>query len=375
MCRWRVSCDSAGSCLGFTAVLHGSVADFQKLSMLARLMQNVRRRGQFDTTVIENVSLCREHFRLTLLADRSFPATEPGQFVQLACVDDDALAREGRELDWPPTRAGLLEDVELQSGTAVLRRPFSLAGRRDTERGVELDFIVRDVGSGTHWLSGAKAGDRISVIGPLGNAFQLPPPGGVALMVGGGVGIPPMIYLAEKLARELNDPAVTKHRKGIAFCGAMTRDLLALTITNDAPTPTVTGIDPLYNIAEFARSNVPAIITTDDGSYGFKGFVTDALQQYLDTWITDNADRARTVIYTCGPEGMMKRVAEIARRRNIACQVCVERAMACGMGTCQSCCIKVKKPDSAQPPLAGREWCYRLACTDGPVFEAESLLW
>lgn len=338
-------------------------------------MQDAPRRGQFDTTVIENATLCREHFRLTLLADRSFPATEPGQFVQLACIDDDDLAREGRELTWPPTAAGVLDDVELLSRTAVLRRPFSLAGRRDADRGVELDVIVRDVGSGTNWLSKVSVGDRVSVIGPLGNAFLLPPPGGVALMVGGGVGIPPMIYLAEKLARELGDSSIEKHRKGIAFCGAMTRDLLALTVTQDAPVPSRTAIDPLYNIAEFARSNVPAVITTDDGSYGFKGFVTDALQQYIDTWITDNADRARTVIYTCGPEGMMKRVADIARRRNIACQICVERAMACGMGTCQSCCIKVKKADPAKPPLAGKDWCYRLACTDGPVFEAEKLLW
>ncbi len=338
-------------------------------------MDDSPRRGQFDTTVIETAAICREHFRITLLADPTFPKTEPGQFVQLACMDADALLHEPRELAWPPTGAGLLEDVELQSRAAVLRRPFSLAGRRDTERGVELDVIVRIVGSGTDWLSRLKTGDRVSVIGPLGNAFLLPPPGGVALMVGGGVGIPPMIYLAEKLARELADPSIEKHRKGIAFCGAMTRDLLALTVTHDAPAPTPTAFDPLYNIAEFARSNVPAVITTDDGSYGFKGFVTDALVQYLDAWITDNADRARTVIYTCGPEGMMKRVAEIARRRSIACQICVERAMACGMGTCQSCCIKVKKPDPAKPPLAGQDWCYRLACTDGPVFEAQDLLW
>jgi dihydroorotate dehydrogenase electron transfer subunit len=72
---------------------------------------------------------------------------------------------------------------------------------------------------------------------------------------------------------------------------------------------------------------------------------------------------------------MMKRVADIALRRGIACQIAVERAMACGMGTCQSCCIKVRKPDPARPPLPGKDWCYRLACTDGPVFAAADLLW
>jgi dihydroorotate dehydrogenase electron transfer subunit len=81
------------------------------------------------------------------------------------------------------------------------------------------------------------------------------------------------------------------------------------------------------------------------------------------------------VIYTCGPEPMMKRIADIAAARNIECQIAVERAMACGMGTCQSCCIRMKKPDASQPPLPGRDWCYRLACTDGPVFRGSQLLW
>jgi dihydroorotate dehydrogenase electron transfer subunit len=72
---------------------------------------------------------------------------------------------------------------------------------------------------------------------------------------------------------------------------------------------------------------------------------------------------------------MMKRVAEIAAMRGLECQVAVERAMACGMGTCQSCCIRVRKPDPSKPPLVGRDWCYRLACTDGPVFRGVDLLW
>ena len=72
---------------------------------------------------------------------------------------------------------------------------------------------------------------------------------------------------------------------------------------------------------------------------------------------------------------MMKRVAEIARARGLECQVAVERAMACGMGTCQSCCIRVRKPDPSKPPLAGQNWCWRLACTDGPIFRAADLLW
>ena len=298
-------------------------------------------RGTFDSVVLSNTTLCREHYRLTL-AVPGFPATRPGQFVQVLCADDDSTA-------------------------FMLRRPFSLAGRRDAGDGVEIDLIARAVGVGTRYLQSLRAGDSVNVLGPLGNAFTPPPAGGIALLVGGGVGIPPMLYWADALAKA--------QAKAVAFCGAMTRDLLPLTVTNDAPTPTQDSFAPLYNIAEFARHGVPAVISTDDGSYGYKGFVTDTLRQYLDAWITDNADRDRAVIYACGPEGMLKAVADVARRRGIACQVCVERAMACGLGTCQSCVIKRKKPDPAVPPLAGQDWCYRLACTDGPVFEAETLLW
>ena len=81
------------------------------------------------------------------------------------------------------------------------------------------------------------------------------------------------------------------------------------------------------------------------------------------------------IIYTCGPEPMMKRIAAIAAERRLECQIAVERAMACGMGTCQSCCIRVRKPDPSRPPLAGSDWCYRLACTDGPIFKGADLLW
>jgi dihydroorotate dehydrogenase electron transfer subunit len=161
-----------------------------------------------------------------------------------------------------------------------------------------------------------------------------------------------MLYLAQALA---GCPAV-------AFCGATTGDLLPLKVTAAAGA----GVTPRMNIAEFAAHGIPAVISTDDGSLGFRGYVTQALETYLDA-----APPHRPVIYTCGPELMMKRVAEIAIARGLECQVAVERAMACGMGTCQSCCIKVRESGRAD----GREWVYRLACTDGPIFRAADLLW
>jgi dihydroorotate dehydrogenase electron transfer subunit len=131
------------------------------------------------------------------------------------------------------------------------------------------------------------------------------------------------------------------------------------------------------NVEEFAGHGVGAVITTDDGSYGFRGFVTQALERYLDRHFSNGAAGGRRpVIYTCGPEPMMKRVADIANTRGIECQVAVERAMACGMGTCQSCCIRLRRdPARDGNAFAGRDWIYKLACTDGPVFLAKDLLW
>jgi dihydroorotate dehydrogenase electron transfer subunit len=298
--------------------------------------QRTPSRQQFIANVVENVPLCREHFRLVLSLP-SFPPTEPGQFVQLLCrepgdidgVEDEAMWEEGQRFN--------VHGEELHGPVAMLRRPFSLAGRRNTSDGVELDIIHRVVGVGTQWLSKLRAGDEVSVLGPLGNHFELPRAGAMGILVGGGVGIPPMLYLGEKVAG-----------RAIAFCGATSFDLLPLTVVGE-------------RVEEFARHGIPAVVTTDDGSYGVRGFVTQALERYLD----ENAVRD-VVIYTCGPEAMMKRVAAIALSRGLACQVAAERAMACGMGTCQSCCIKVRDDGG---------WRYKLTCTDGPVFAAADLLW
>jgi dihydroorotate dehydrogenase electron transfer subunit len=317
-------------------------------------------RGQFVCSVAANVELCREHFRLVLKLPQ-FPTSRPGQFIQISCRnlhEDFAQEREWALDEW---RHAPEHGSELSGPLALLRRPFSLAGRRERkDRGgeVELDIIHRVVGVGTDWMARLKAGDEVFILGPLGNQFEMPAAGGQAILVGGGVGIPPMIYLAEALAG----------KKAVAFCGALSRDLLPLTIRGEAASGEVVEAMPV--IDEFARHGIGSVITTDDGSFGYRGFVTQALEKYLDLKAGVGA-----TIYTCGPEPMMKRVGEIAAARGIDCQIAVERAMACGMGTCQSCCIRVRKPDASKPPLVGRDWCYRLACTDGPVFRGADLLW
>jgi dihydroorotate dehydrogenase electron transfer subunit len=301
------------------------------------------RRGIFNAPVVEHRKLCREHYLLRVRAT-AFPATLPGQFVQIG------LSSAGR----------------LDLAGPTLRRPFSIAGRQDTPDGTILDFIYRVVGQLTGALEKLSPGDSVNLLGPLGQPFPVPQPNQTALLIGGGVGIPPMIYLASHLCAHRGSGTGL-----IAFAGATTRDLLSLTVTNDAPTPTATSVGPLYNIAEFSAHGVPAVISTDDGSYGFRGYITDALEAYLSRYFSDSWEvgSVRPVVYTCGPEIMMKKIADIAARRGLTCYAAVERAMACGLGTCQSCVIRVKAPNSPDG------WRYALSCTEGPVFDTRELLW
>jgi dihydroorotate dehydrogenase electron transfer subunit len=344
-------------------------------------------RDQFTAIVSANIPLCRDHYRLVLRLD-AFPATEPGQFVQLACCNVEAEYGPEAELEWEPGELLPVAGRELMSPLAFLRRPFSLAGRRDARAGVELDVIHRVVGIGTGWLAGLKVGDAVSVLGPLGNRFTLPRPEQLAILVGGGVGIPPMLYLAEKLAGQ----------RAVAFCGALSRDLLPLGVVAGAENPGEESFRPTPAVVDFAQYGIPSVISTDDGSWGFRGFVTQALEKYLNgddgtQRQTDDAKKTTDasapwlrgsvapslippIIYTCGPESMMKRVAEIAAARGLECQVAVERAMACGMGTCQSCCIRLMRdPARDGRAFAGKDWIYKLACTDGPIFKGADLLW
>lgn len=307
--------------------------------------------------MVENAPLCREHYRL-VIALSGLPPTAPGQFVQMGCGNIDTDAPAERELDWDEGRSfPSLCGPELAAPRALLRRPFSLAGRRDTADGTEIDIIYRVMGAGTAWLARLRRGAPVSLIGPLGNSFTLPPDGATAILAGGGAGLPPMMYLAERLAG-----------RAVAFCGATARQLLPLTLRPDAEPP-ADPTRPALSVEEFARHGIPAVVSTDDGSAGFHGLLTEALERYLSTGAETG------IVYACGPEAMLRRVAGIAAARGIECQVSVERAMACGMGTCQSCCIRVRKDDPSRPPLAGLPWSWKLACTDGPVFRAADLLW
>ncbi|MFW6154809.1 MAG: dihydroorotate dehydrogenase electron transfer subunit [Planctomycetota bacterium] len=313
-----------------------------------------RRRTVVRGTVATNVRLCDEHFLLRLDVGADYPPTRPGQFVQLQCNTPDPEAAPVVH-DWSADRPPRFVRPDVVADEALLRRPFSLAGREAEGGRTILSILYRVLGRGSTWLSGLGAGDAVSVLGPLGNAFTWTDEMTTGLLVGGGVGLPPMFYLADALHR------AGKHAQ--AFVGATTQRLLPLNI-DPTVTPSKAGW-PTPCAAEFARYGVETAVTTDDGSLGMEGLVTEALFTWIDQ---GRVDPAATLVYTCGPEPMMKAVAEGCFARDIACQVAMERKMACGMGTCQSCVCKTRAPTAPG-------WQYKLVCTDGTIFDARELVW
>ncbi|MHB1769225.1 MAG: iron-sulfur cluster-binding protein, partial [Phycisphaerae bacterium] len=167
--------------------------------------------------------------------------------------------------------------------------------------------------------------------------------------VGGGVGIPPMIYLAEKFQRA--------GIRAIAFIGAQKADLIPLHITG------AVGTQPTSNVREFAAFNTQTVVATDDGSLGNKGFVTQSLERFCET-----SPDVGAVVFCCGPTPMMRATALVAAKLKLPCYASLEQPMACGMGTCQSCVIKYR-PDGVE------DWVYKLTCKDGPVFNTTDIMW
>lgn len=239
----------------------------------------------------------------------------------------------------------------------MLRRAFSIARFRHDDSKVHIDVIYRVVGTATRWMASLGDGDEVSVLGPLGNQFPIDPRKSQAWLVAGGVGLPPMLWLAEALhgARKAT----------IAFCGAQRHDLLALTMDQQC-LPDPRAESARASALEFKERGAQVIVSTDDGSLGYKGHIGQALEAFSKACPPVASD---LVVYTCGPERMMHFVAEFCKLRGITCYACLERNMACGLGTCQSCAVPA--PDEK----AADGWAYRLCCTDGPVFDAGAVIW
>jgi len=301
--------------------------------MTAQSSNTVQSKGVFTTTVLANESVCAAHDRV-VLAVEDFPDASPGQFVQIQCAD---VGEQG----W--------------GGAVFIRRPFSIARLLRQGHQSELDIIYRIIGPGTQWLARRKPGDSVSILGPLGKPFEVRVDTPVAYLVGGGCGLPPLIWLAQTLYKS--------GKKVVAFCGARSADLLPLKVK---PGFKLDANEPTQAIEEFARWHISALISTDDGSMGLTGQIPEIFDSYLKR----NADEANGAgVYTCGPDAMMQAVTQICRQQGLSCQVSLERMMACGMGVCQSCVVRIRDLDDPQG------WRYQLCCKDGPVFESQDVLW
>ena len=226
-------------------------------------------------------------------------------------------------------RPGQFVMIKVRPGNdPLLRRPFSISATR----GDDLFLILYQVvGQGTRMMSMTGKGERLSVLGPLGKGFDLPETGQEPVLVAGGIGIAPLIFLARTI-----EP----------------RDLMFVAGYG--------SVDQMLDTEEMGISGNKITIATDDGSRGHKGPVTDLLETHLDE------ARHDSVIYACGPLAMLKRVAELTVDRGIPCQVSLETHMACGLGACQGCAVKAA-------PEQNRV--YYQVCQDGPVFPVHSLDW
>jgi dihydroorotate dehydrogenase electron transfer subunit len=249
-----------------------------------------------DFQIIDNKQLNKDFFILELSSVSILPEIFPGQFVQ----------------------------VRIEGSTETfLRRPFSV---HDVNYGTNtLKLLIQIAGAGTKALSLLRKGDILNMVFPLGNSFSLPPNNERTLLVGGGCGVAPLLYLAKYLKSNSCEFEI--------LMGFRNRDRM-------------------IEYEEYKKLG-KVFLTTEDGSEGEKGFVTHH------TVLKENKyDR----IYCCGPDSMMKAIADYSKSNNIHCEVSLENLMACGIGVCLCCVV-----DTINGNVC--------SCTEGPVFNIKSLKW
>jgi dihydroorotate dehydrogenase electron transfer subunit len=255
--------------------------------------------------------LTEPYHSLTIVSPEVCKRAAPGQFIAIRAPSDRSL---------------------------LLRRPFSIhrVDRRPGWAGtVEIVFDVR--GRGTDLLAKARQHATLDVLGPLGRPFRLPREPTNCLLIGGGVGAAPLMFLAEELRGH-------GHRVDFIL-GARTQE-------------------HLLRLIDAKRVALTVTVTTDDGSSGVRGVVTDVMGD------TVRGTSAR-VVYACGPVPMLRAVADVSAQLRLPCQVAWEEVMACGFGACLVCAVPVRVGDSGSDD----DWVWARCCTEGPVFSASRVHW
>lgn len=263
-------------------------------------------------TIIYNKSVTLDALRMGIAVDDSFHA-KPGQFIMIRCSS---------------------------SMEPLLRRPFSILSVREFDSVRVFEILYKIVGTGTQRLAERKEGEIADYLGPLGQGFLIIPDKELWL-VGGGIGIPPLYFLAEELKKmDTTIPEVQ------IFFGSRT-------------------FEELYCLKGLEKLGYPLHITTDDSSYGEPGFVSNPLVRMIEEYGSNN--RPLPVIYACGPEGLLRVLSRMAELYDIEIQMSMEMRMGCGVGICQGCAVKIKEENSG--------FDYKSACIEGPVFDAKKIIW
>jgi dihydroorotate dehydrogenase electron transfer subunit len=299
----------------------------------------------FEAIVSSNRQIGQRFYRLRLEFSgdgaSAFVNFKPGQFAELD-LSGTAL----------PSVKTIPEDLLDTAGRKILlRRPFSFTDVTTNRDKTFAELLYCVLGPATLRMTTLSPGDSVSVIGPLGNGFSVPDDKKTALLVAGGMGVPPLLHLAKVLMADSHATMI----EVIALAGAKTATELPFEGRLDEISQQLG-----FSIPEFARYGIESLLATDDGSAGYHGFVTDCLVERL-----GQPDLAAKdiVIYSCGPEAMLAKVAEIAKDKNIDCQL----SMACGIGLCQSCAVQCRLNGS-------NETVYKMCCKDGPVFDSREVV-
>lgn len=261
-----------------------------------------------EAPVVEKLAFPGRHYLLAIEVPEIAEKILPGQFVMAGEATTDTIP------------------------SPLLKRALAVYSLRELGgRKSIITLLLKIVGGGTRQLASLEPGDPVSLIGPLGNGFDLSAARGRAnFLLAGGIGIASFYLLAEQLTK-------SGEEVHLVFGGRSASNLVGL--------------------EDFQQLQIPVFVTTEDGSLGFKGLITDGLRQYL-----KGLARERLMFFTCGPNSMMQAVSAMARRLNIPCQLSVEARMACGFGVCLGCSVKTISS-------------YRLTCRQGPVFDANEIVW
>ncbi|HYL79863.1 MAG TPA: dihydroorotate dehydrogenase electron transfer subunit [Candidatus Acidoferrum sp.] len=267
-------------------------------------------------SVVFNRRISAAYRHLGLRAPDFPGAFRPGQFVMLR----------------PPW----VGDPFLPRAFSIYRMSVPSAASAQDDPAPTVEILYKVLGKGTQYLARMEPGQPVDLLGPLGNSFAGPAGDETAVLVAGGIGVPPIAALA----RQFRNSNSEIRRVEVFLGGKTSEDILCL--------------------KDFEEAGATVRVTTEDGSLGTRGLITDLLGPFL---LSPFISPLR--MYTCGPPGMLAAAAHLAAERRVPCQASVEANMACGFGACMGCAVEVE----------GEERTYRLVCKDGPVFDSREIRW